>query len=186
MGITQKEKDYWLRELDSELEKQQEEYAAEVEHAMAIAEVLTIEESGVAGELEAMDRKLAEVNELYRVYEEANDELQDMVEDTNKKLKPFRYSQERYGQLNWYSAKVDYSPPSSAYQKTGVGDIKNSWIETFAEMKLDEVLASEGLTGTLTIGAKRKGLKRNVMLATTSAQLRTFLEAFCSENGLEL
>lgn len=184
MGLTKRDKDFWLDELKEELKKKLAVFQPAIDRCMGLARVKGMKVVGLEKDWIAIGAKFKKIVKTYKEYLELKDEMDELVELINDKLEPYTYERPQYGRTYIENVKVNWTGPS--YHGIGAANLGSGWIDDLARCFLDEVMVAEGVTEPMEIAEVEKKLERNIMLATSAAQLKEFLEAFMQDNGIEV
>ena len=183
MGLTKSEKDFWVKELDAELKEQIEEYRDAIDACLVVAGEKALRAVGVDALYKKVLKQYEVSARLQKQYKESTDEVKSTIKEINKKLDGYEYVTTRYGGVYHDDIEISFSEASCSFDP-GVSD---EWIKRLAKQYyLDDVMEKEGLVEPLRLEQVRKTLKRTIMLATTSTQLKEFLERFMTENDITL
>jgi hypothetical protein len=185
MGLTKRDKDFWLKELKHELQQRVAVFQPAIDRCLELAKVKAVKEVKIGKDWASVQRRYQEVLEAYIKYTELKDDMDDLVEALNDKLLPYRHDIVQYGRTYTEKIKVEWSHPG--YHGVSHAKLKDDWLKYLVETHfLEAVMIAEGVTEPLEIAEVEKKLERNIMLATSASQLKEFLEAFMSENDIEV
>lgn len=185
MGLTKRDKDFWLNELKEELQKKIAVLQPAIDRCLGLAMAKAMKDTRLEKDWSAIQKKYAQIEAIHEDYEKEKENMEELVDAINDKLEPYRYDKVQYGRGYSEAIKVGWTAPN-AYG-LNAGKLEDTWIERLArEYFLEEVMIAEGVTEPLEIAETEKRLERNIMLATSAGQLKAFLEVFMSDNEISL
>ena len=189
--LTKSEKDFWARDLRELAQEKISGYDKVVEQCMEIARERVLDDMGIRKEWEGLKKDWGSIEEGLNDIEEALKDMEDRVKSLNRTVEhdvvhiQTDYSGQTYQSRS--SVSISFNKPllgGSSYNRRGLSE---DWIDKIAKAEyLEGVLAEQGFTDLLELYKLRDGVRRNVYLATTSAQMQEFVARFADALGVDI
>jgi len=190
-NLTKTEKEYWVRELKEILAGKIEDYDGDVKRCMAIARKKVLEDLGIEKDWNETLNQWAKLEKKLQSLEEEISSINSRIFRMNEAVKRDVVVEETsYDGSRYYSRRgvsISFTFPQLASSKYNRFGISEDWIDHIAKSEyLMDVLADEGCDDLLELYKLRDTIKRNVFLATTTAQMQEFILSFTERLGVEL
>lgn len=186
--LSKSEKEFWLKEIGDELDLKIEPYTDDIERCFELAKGEALKSTGVDKRWLQLQRAAELADKAYQTYKDIEEELTDLLREVNKELKKYTYEVIEYDKYKrLYNIEINWASPNSYRAKENeTHGLSTSWIDTLAKhFFFEKMLESQGVTAPLEVKRLKKKLERGIMLATTTTQLREFLNGFMAENEIE-
>ncbi len=178
MALTKTEKDFWIAELRAELQVQIDSFQDEVDVCMEIAKINALESLKITGKWKRAQALYKKMLAIHAQYKNEGEAVANAVRELNEILQPYKRTVSRFGGAGYSEAiRLATNFPSTGYHNEE--ELCSVWLEQLAkEYYLEDVMVARGITQPLDLAKAQAQLKRQIMLATSSTQLKEFLQSF--------
>lgn len=190
-NLTKTEKDFWARDLRELAQEKIREYDDVIEQCMEIARDRVLDDLGIRKQWEDINKDWDSIVEDLGDTEEAIVDIEDRIKKLNKTVarsvvhQQVDYSGQVYNST--YDVSVGFNRPSLTGNRYNPLGIETEWIDRIAKADyLNGVLEEQGYSDLIELYKLRDNVRRNVYLATTTAQMQEFVARFAEAIGVDI
>ena len=88
MGLTKRDKDFWLNELKEELQKKIAVLQPAIDRCLGLAMAKAMKDTRLEKDWSAIQKKYAQIEAIHEDYEKEKENMEELVDAINDKLEP--------------------------------------------------------------------------------------------------